>query len=263
MRTKEKISERAQTYWETLKHGDTIDAEQLFDVAKQRKDLNQDIKHIRSFLTRKFNDGLAFLITGQSPPTYRKLEKKPSIIQFCMMTFNSLPMGEKITTVSFKNRLPLKYQNKSRSVQNFLHRAKMSGALVNELGDRTSSRGRVITACKKAPIIKLPPMGKIEHKKQVQMPIPEPEVAETETKINPEEMASKIFDMKASDAGIAIFQTLYKLMEENESQSETIKALEEKVKHYLRKTVDLKKTLDEYQKKDKTFAELHGQKGRE
>ena len=238
MRTKEKITDRAQTYWETLKHGDTIDADQLFEVSKQRKDLNQDIRHIRSFLTRKFNDGLAFLITGQSPPTYRKLEERPSIIQFCMMTFNSLPMDEKITTVSFKNRLPLKYQGKDRSIQNFLHRAKISGALVNEVGDRASSRGRVVTACKKAPIIKLPPMGKIGHKKQVQMPIPEPDV-KTVAKITPEEMASKIFDMKASDAGIAIFETLYKLMEENENQQRIINSLNKGAEYYLRKNKEL------------------------
>jgi hypothetical protein len=267
MQRRETIIEKAQTYWETLKHGDTIDAEQLFDVVKGKTDLNQAISYARSFLTRKFNDGFAFLITGQSPPTYRKLEIQPSIIDYCIMTFNSLPMNEKLTTISFKNRLPLKYQGKYRSIQNFLHRAKISGSLVNMRNDngKVISRGKVVTACKKASIIKLPLMGKI-GRQQTQLPIPED--VKTVSKMTPEEMASKIFDMKVSDAGIAIFETIYKLMEENENQGATIKTLNKGLDDMLRKNKDLhisnkklEETILEYKKKDKTFAELHGQKG--
>lgn len=268
MQKRETIIEKSQTYWETLKHGDTIDAEQLFDVVKGKTDLNEAISYIRSFLTRKFNDGFAFLLTGQSPPTYRKLETQPSIIEYCIMTFNSLPMNEELTTISFKNRLPLKYQGKYRSVQNFLHRAKISGALVNmcdDHGKKVISKGKVVTACKKTAILRLPPMGKIRPHKQTQLPIPED--VKTVSKVTPEEMASKIFDMKASDAGIAIFQTLYKLMEENENQNTIIRSLNKGLDDYLRKNKELvasneklEKTLSEYREKDKTYAELYAQK---
>jgi hypothetical protein len=262
----ETLADRAQVYWETLKHGDTIDAEQLFDVSKQRKDLNQDIKHIRSFLTRKFNDGFAFLIPGQSPPTYRKLEKRPNIAQFCTMTFNSLPMDQEITLVSFRNRLPLKYQ-KGKGVQSFLHRAKICGALVNMLDDHGSiiTEGKYVRACKKAAILKLPSMGKIKNQPTRQNTL-KSKTVETPSK---KDMAFKIFDMTAGEAGIAIFQTLYKLMEENENQQETINSLNAGLEDMLRKNKDLhisnkklEETILEYKKKDKTFAELlHGQKG--
>lgn len=267
---RETLVEKAQTYWETITPGDTIDAEQLFDVVKGKTDLNQAISYIRSFLTRKFNDGFAFLIPGQSPPRYRKLKERPSIINYCIMTFNSLPMNEELTTISFKNRLPLQYQGKYRSIQNFLHRAKISGSLVNMRDDhgKIVSRGKVITACKKAAILKLPRMGKIGPHKQTQLPIPED--VKTEAKINPEEMASKIFDMKASDAGVAIFQTLYKLMEENENQQRTINSLNKGAEYYLRKNKELiasneelKNTIVELKKKDKTFAELCREKDKE
>ena len=263
MQKRETIIEKAQTYWDTLKHGDTIDAEQLFDTVKGKTDLNQAISYTRSFLTRKFNDGFAFLITGQSPPTYRKLEVRPSLIEYCIMTFNSLPMNEELTTYTFKNRLPLQYQGRHRSIQNFLHRAKISGSLVNMCDDngKVISRGKIITACKKAAILRLPPMGKIGHQKQTQLPIPED--VKTATKMTPQEMASKIFDMKVSDAGIAIFETIYKLMEENENQGATIKALNKGLDDMLTKNKELtdsykklEKSIIAFQKGDKTFAEI-------
>ena len=265
----EKLSDRAQAYWETISNGNVINAEELFDNSRRPKDLGEDIRHVRSFLTRKFNDGLAFLIPGQSPPTYEKLEKRPSVVKFCTMLFNSLPAGERITTLSLNNRLPLKMQNK-KSVSNFLYRVKQGGATCHVLdeNDRKLRDGKYYVVEKTAGIVDLPTVNVQIVKEALKM------VEESEskkTKMIPEEMATKIFDMRASDVGMSIFELLHKLMKENEFQGESIKTLKEAlhdsmesnkklVSDYnanLLKMEEMKTELTERLSKDKTYGEIY------
>ena len=76
--------------------------------------------------------------------------------------------------------------------------------------------------------------------------------------------------MKASEVGMSLFELLHKLMVENESQKGSIRTLKESLSNALKTNTDLTNShniiseelkkaataLAEYQKKDKTYAEI-------
>ncbi len=276
----EKLSDRAQVYWETVSVGGKIDADQLFENTRRPKDLGQDIRHIRGFLTRKFNDGVAFLNPGQSPPVYTKLSRRPNVVKFCTMIFNALPVGVKMTSASFNSRLPLKLQNIKR-VGNFFHRAKVCGAVFNvidEHGEKmmiSEKTGTFLQVEKKVNITILPNRGRIpteikpfQTHAQKKLPI---RVISRPLPIIKDPIESKIFEMKAGDVGMSIFELLHKLMNENTNQVEIIRIAENSLNETLdevkaltdanaRLTADLNKANEELQKhggKDLTYAEIY------
>jgi len=276
----ETITDRAQVYWDTLDPNFIVDADHVFDIARGRNDMGEDIKYIRGFLTKKYNRGEAFLIPNQSPPTYQKLEKPPSLVGFCTMLFNALPEGERISTLSFNNRLPLKMKDK-KGVSNFLYRARQGGATVHVLDEHQLKEkdGKCYIFEKRASILDLPTVSArmttvareaVEMIKEVH--------TETET-MTPEAMASKIFDMKASDVGMSIFELLHKLMKENKEQTELIEVLKETLSSNIHENSNIvesynlllkdknsllgelsvcKDALKRYQEKDKTYGEIFG-----
>jgi len=275
----ETITDRAQVYWETLDPDFWVNAEEIFDMVRGKRDMGEDIKFIRSFLTGKFNEGEAFLKPNYSPPTYHKLEKKPPVVQYCTMLYNGLPDGEEMTLKSFKNRLPLSMQKSVKGVQNFFHRAKLSGALVNvvdekgEVKKEGKGRKKSTVVKKVASIFELPPMGRLPKS----APVPEST-----------QIAKDIFNMKASDVGMSIFELLHKLMTENKDQTESIKVLRETLNDTMKahdsivkdcnavveenqrlhnkineQAVELtlcKGKLEDYEAKDKTYEELFREK---
>lgn len=252
----EKLSDRAQVYWETIPVGETIDADQLFEVTRRPKDLGQDIKYVRSFLAQKFNEGVAFLSPGQSPPVYTKLSNEISVSKLCTMIFNALPLGEKMTTYSFNNHLPQKLRN-LKTVGNFFHRAKICGAISNIINGSGEKRkvkeanSAFLLVEKKASIIGLPPMGKIPRIGHKQMDLP------IKAKIPSYQITSKIFDMKTSEVGLSIFELLHQLMIENESQQTKINDLTKSLKDSQIENKKLTEELHIHGMKDLTYAEIY------
>jgi len=207
------LTDRAQAYWEALSPGELITAEQLFDVVKGQKDWNEHIKYVRGFLTRKFNDGCAFLIPGHSPPTYEKLEDVPTTVDYCIKVFNFLPIGDRMTSISFSNRIPSKLQQKY-AVRSFIHRSKVAGALVEVAGEdgQKEKDGKCLILEKRKNITEsLPPASSIPEKYKVAAPAPE----RKDVTMKADQVGKLISGMTPSEVGMSIFHAIHELLAEN------------------------------------------------
>jgi hypothetical protein len=217
----ETLTERAAVYWDTLEEGDTINPEQLFEMAKGPRDLGEDIKYVRSFLSGQTNEGKATLIPGQSPPTYRKMNEWTSITDICTRVFNDIPEHEEMTTVSFTNKLPQLVRDNDNlvAIRSFLYRAKLAGAAVNAQDDK----GRVKYNGKSVIIQKVKNIeGTLPNKGQVPRMVEQ--IITTEEK-PPVMTIETLADMKASEVGKAIFSFIQELMKENARQKDRIEIL--------------------------------------
>ena len=207
------ITERCQHYWELINPGEVFTAESLFEIVKESGEFTEDIKYVRGFLTRKFNDGVAFLIPNVSPPTYEKLPKQSCVAEYGKKLLDHLPIGEKFTSTSFNNRLPRVLQSQS-IVATFLQRAKMCGAIANYVEDGEfvmDNRCKVVI--KKKDVDKLPVAGAIPDKYKI--------TAKKEPiTMDKADMAKMLSGMKPSEVGMAIFEALNSLLTENENLTE-------------------------------------------
>jgi hypothetical protein len=227
----ENLTDRTSVYWGTLEEGELVNADQMFDAARRTKDLGEDIKYVRSFLDGEVNKGRAILMPGQSPPTYRKFTHWTSITDVCTTVFNSIPDNEEMTIVTFTNKLPQIFRHKKNkiSVGSFLYRAKLAGAIENipDADGGSTYEGRFIKIRKQKNIEGiLPNRGKVRQA-AIQTAADPDITPDKPLSILPEDMAKSIFDMKASEVGMSIFDLLHKLMIENEKQTETIIAMKD------------------------------------
>lgn len=224
---------RTQSYWDGLPEDRSITAEEIYNRIRSVGEHDECLTYIRGFLTRKFNAGNAFLVPGQSPPTYFRMDKVPSGIAYCTRVFNSLEAGTELTTVSLRNRLPQALKE-TRCAPNFINRAKLIGALKvvkdNETGE-IAKRDRCNIVQKLADIdpdtfhenYRLAKQGKAEvaagnaHAKEVI----------DKRKDDLEKMAKAVFDMTPSEAGMLLFEYLHSMTLENENLRSTMDALKE------------------------------------
>lgn len=258
------LIDRAQAYWEALDSKDIITAEQLFEVVRGPKDWNEHIRIIRGFLTRKFNDGYAFLIPGQSPPTYQKLKSPPNVANYCKKLFNFLPDGEELTSTKFMNRLPLKLKQPT-AVRSFIQRAKMCGAVVPVIQDgKIAKDGKCVLLRKEKNVDKLPVLSAIPEKYKITAPKPK-----EKTEMKDHKISKLIEGMTPSEVGMSIFHAINDLISANQN----IKIMKDEVMLSLQKTATELMALEEENKKlkdeietlrttgkEQTFGELFHQK---
>jgi len=244
------LTERAQGYWETLNDDEAVTAEDLFEYAKEGEPA-QDIKYIRGFLTRKYNDGLAFLIPSQSPPTYIKQSTVPTALSYCVKVFNHLPEGEQLSTVTFKNRLPQIFKE-GKGADNFFFRAKAIGALKNvtdDTGEVVKDGGCMIV--EKVANVNGSTLNQdyIDIKRGIK-PVPVVEQSKPKELVdrdkNIKQMSAIIDGMTPSEAGMLLFEFLNTIKLENENLRSMVNILKEENERL--KTV--------VGKEEKTYAEI-------